>query len=129
MPEDREQLAYVLITPYSLLKSRTGGIIGRLLAYAPLRLVGAWMYAPSDEFVDAYCQSIADPDMDPSIRAGLVNYVNVYFRAKNKLGITNRTMLLLFKGKDAIRALKDEVVGSLASMPHGDTIRGRQGQD
>ena len=32
------QLAYALITPYSLLKSRTGGIIGRLLAHTRLRI-------------------------------------------------------------------------------------------
>ena len=49
------ELAYVLITPYSLMKSRTGGIIGRLLSLGRLELVGARMYAPSDEFVDRDC--------------------------------------------------------------------------
>ena len=47
-----EQLAYALITPYSLYKSRTGGIIGRLLAHARLELVAARMYVFSDEFLD-----------------------------------------------------------------------------
>ena len=33
-----EQLAYVIITPYSLHKSRTGGILSRLLARTGLEL-------------------------------------------------------------------------------------------
>ena len=52
----KSQLAYALITPYSLFKSRTGGIIGRLLAHAKLELVGARMFVFSDAFVDAYEQ-------------------------------------------------------------------------
>ena len=51
-----DQLAYALITPYSLFKSRTGGIIGRLLAHARLDLVAARMFVFSDEFIDAYRQ-------------------------------------------------------------------------
>ena len=33
-----DELAYVMITPYSLHKSRTGGIIGRLVSLAKLDL-------------------------------------------------------------------------------------------
>ena len=36
-----EQLAYVIITPYSLHKSRTGGILSRLLSRTGLELAGA----------------------------------------------------------------------------------------
>ena len=43
-----DELAYVMITPYSLHKSRTGGIIGRLVSLAKLDLVGIHVYAPSD---------------------------------------------------------------------------------
>lgn len=122
-----DELAYVLITPYSLLKSRTGGIIGRLLSLADLDLVGAWMYAPSDKFVDCYCQTIAEQqDIPPSIREGLLSYVNEYFRARNKLGIPNRTLMLLFSGQNAVRVLKDNVVGPLTN-PSGDTVRGTYG--
>ncbi len=35
------ELAYALITPYSLIKSRTGGIIGRMLSLTDLELIGA----------------------------------------------------------------------------------------
>ena len=36
-----EQLAYVIITPYSLNKSRTGGILSRLLSRTGLELAAA----------------------------------------------------------------------------------------
>ena len=124
----REELAYALITPYSLLKSRTGGIIGRLLSLGDLTLVGVRMYAPSDEMVDAYAAAIADePGIDPQIKQAIVRYLNDYFRPQNKLGIANRTMLLLFRGSNAVEALKEQVVGPIAKDPRGDTVRGTYG--
>jgi nucleoside diphosphate kinase len=41
------ELSYLLITPYSLRKSRTGGILSRTLSRSGLELVGARMFAPS----------------------------------------------------------------------------------
>ena len=46
-----QQLAYVIITPYSLYKSRTGGILTRLITRTGLDLVGIRMFAPSAELV------------------------------------------------------------------------------
>jgi len=46
-----QQLAYVIITPYSLHKSRTGGMLSRLITRTVLDLVGARMFAPSPELV------------------------------------------------------------------------------
>lgn len=45
---EEQELAYALVTPYSLHKSRTGGIIARLM-WADVRMVAARMYAPSGE--------------------------------------------------------------------------------
>ncbi len=42
-----EELSYVIVTPYSIRKSRTGGIIARLISRTGLDLVAARMYAPS----------------------------------------------------------------------------------
>ena len=123
-----DELSYALITPYSLLKSRTGGIIGRLMSMADLTLVGARMYAPSDEMVNAYARTIAEQeDLDPHLRDAFVSYLNDYFRPENKLGIVNRTMLLLFRGPNAVEVMKEEVVGPIRSEPRGDTIRGTYG--
>ncbi|MHC4714395.1 MAG: nucleoside-diphosphate kinase [Planctomycetota bacterium] len=119
-------LAYVLVTPYSLLKSRTGGIIGRLLFLTDLELVGARMYCPSDEFVDRYIETVRRQKPDKPFEDVLVNYVNDHFRPDNRLGISNRTMLLLFKGDEAVEKLK-RVVGSFTRQVQGDTLRGTYG--
>ncbi|HUW32194.1 MAG TPA: nucleoside-diphosphate kinase [Planctomycetota bacterium] len=124
----RDELAYALITPYSLLKSRTGGIIGRMLSLGDLELAGARMFAPSDEMIDAYTDTITrQQDMDPQIKQAFVRYLNDYFRPQNALGIANRTMLLLLRGPSAVEVLKEQVVGAITKDPRGDTIRGTYG--
>ncbi len=49
-----EELSYATITPYSMRKSRTGGIIARLISRTGLDLVAARMFAPSEELVRRY---------------------------------------------------------------------------
>jgi len=120
------ELAYALITPYSLLKSRTGNIISRLLL-ADLELVAARMYAPSDAFVDRYKELLASQDIDAPVQGALLDYCDAYLRPVNRLGISNRCMLLLFEGEDATRVLNDEVVGGIVREPRGDTVRGTYG--
>ncbi len=44
-----EQLSYVIVTPHSMRKSRTGGIVGRLISRTGLDLVGGRMFAPGAE--------------------------------------------------------------------------------
>ena len=68
------ELAYALITPHSIIKSRTGAIISRLLQ-ANLDVVGARMLAPSDEFVDAYMAQHpggTDPQQTQSVAVHLI---------------------------------------------------------
>jgi len=121
-----DELAYALITPYSLLKSRTGGIIGRLLFLTDLEFVGARMYQPSDELVDRYIETIRAQNIEKAVEDLFVNYVNDFFRRNNRLGISNRTLLLLFKGENAVVKLR-RVVGSVSRQVEGDTVRGTYG--
>ncbi len=121
------ELTYALITPYSLLKSKTGGIISRLLSLSDLELVGARMYTPSDEFVDKYCETIEEQDIKPLWKKALIEYVNDKLRKNNRLGISNRIMFLLFEGEDAINILHNNVIGSISEHLKGDTIRGTYG--
>jgi nucleoside diphosphate kinase len=122
-----DQLAYVLITPYSLYKSRTGGIIGRLLAHARLELVATRMFVFSDEFVDAYKKVICSPDIDPVIAEAWQRYIDENLRRNNPSGYLPRCMVMLFRGPNAVRHLKDEVIGAFTDEPVGDTIRGTFG--
>lgn len=121
-----KELTYALITPYSLLKSRTGGIISRLLLLSNLELVGARMYTLGDEFMDKYCETIEAQDIRPEWKKALLEYVNDKLRKDNKLKIPNRSMLLLFEGEDAVNVLHDNI-GHASDNLKGDTIRGTYG--
>jgi len=60
-----QPLAYAIVTPYSLHKSRTGGILSRLTTRTGLELAGLRMFAPSTELVNAYAETLVsatDPD-------------------------------------------------------------------
>jgi len=123
----KNELTYALITPYSIIKSRTGGIIGRLLRLSNLELVGARMYVFSDDFVDTYARDFRDRSDDPKLGQGWFDYIKENFSRGNRFGILPRCMLLLFRGEDARRHLKDDVIGSFTRTPVGDTLRGTYG--
>ena len=121
------ELTYALITPYSLSKSRTGSIIGRLLTLADLELVGARMLNPSDAFVDRYVRTIEEMDMQPDLKRAFVNYVNENLRPGSIRAGSNRTLLILLEGPNAVATLKKDAVGSADPDPTGETIRGAYG--
>ncbi|RPI62566.1 MAG: nucleoside-diphosphate kinase [Planctomycetaceae bacterium] len=122
-----EQLAYALITPYSLYKSRTGGIIGRLLAHAQLELVATRMYTFSDEFINEYQKIVCPAGTDPQIVEAWQRYLDESMRPSNPYGYVPRCMLMMFRGPNAVRHLKDEVIGGFTETFSGDTIRGTYG--
>lgn len=122
-----EALSYVLITPYTLLKSRTGGIIARLLSFSELEFVGARMYAPSDPFIERYVATLEAEQMSGRVRSALEAYIRGTFTRNNRFGISNRTILLLLRGEDAVRKLHERVVGEISPHVVGDTVRGTHG--
>src|SRR5437016_2821006 len=63
-----EELAYVIVTPYSMRKSRTGGIVGRLISRTGLDLVGGRMFAPGAELTKRYAETVVT-ETDPRHRA------------------------------------------------------------
>lgn len=125
MPED---LCFVVINPYPIRKSRTGGIIGRLLSRSSLELVAARMYAPSAGLVSDYLDAIPVPAGDPGrhVRALVKKYIAENYPPV-KEGHRRRVMFLLFKGRDACREL-NEVVGHITrSSLSGECIRDTYG--
>src|SRR5512136_185472 len=106
-----QQLAYVVITPYSLHKSRTGGIITRLITRTGLELVGARMFAPSPELVKKYSDETisANDPQDRRIQELLYNYIVQNFSPDPKSGRRRRVMMLLFQGEDAVRKTRSVV--------------------
>lgn len=119
-----KELAYVLINPYSVAKSRTGGIIARYLSRSGLELVGAAMYGPSESLARNYADLLRDnATIDPEYCDILADYVLRAYMPDRDTGKRNRALLLLFEGEDAIaKVLK--VTGPLRkNMEAGETIR------
>ena len=108
------ELTYVVITPYSLMKSRTGNIIARLMSFSGCDLVGVRMMRPSDEFVNEYMRRVKSLGIEPKIEKALVDYIDQNLRRENILGQTNRCLFLLFEGENAVERVYD-VVGKLTT--------------
>ncbi len=120
-----QQLAYVVITPYSLYKSRTGGILTRLITRTGLDLVGIRMFAPSLELVKEYAETIvsAHDTQDRQIQDLLKQYVLENLSPDPKTDRRRRVMMLLFRGDEAVRKVRS-VVGNLSpDRRGGETIR------
>jgi nucleoside diphosphate kinase len=120
-----QQLAYVILTPYSLYKSRNGGILSRLISRTGLDLAAMRMFAPSPELVKEYAETIvsAQDPQDRKIQELLRDYVLEKFSPDPKTGRRRRVMMLVFRGDDAVRKVRS-VVGNLSpDRRGGETIR------
>ena len=120
-----KQLAYVIVTPYSLYKSRTGGILSRLITRTGLEPAAMRMFAPGVELAKEYSESVVsarDPQ-ERKIQELLREYVLHNFSPDPKTGRHRRVMVMLFRGEDAVRKVR-AVVGNLSpNRRSGETIR------
>ncbi len=119
-----EELSYAIITPYSMRKSRSGGIVGRLISRTGLDLVGGHMFAPSPELAKRYAETIV-AETDPRHRATqelIRDYVlkNV---TGNVQGQWPRVLLLVFRGPDAVEKMHRTVGHIVHERTSGETIR------
>lgn len=122
-----EELSYVLVTPYSIRKSRTGGIIARLISRTGLDLVAARMYAPSVDLAQQYAAGIPT-DPDPTHRATqelIKKYVLGHVAPSG--GSRPRVLLLVFKGEDAVSKIRATVGHIVNERTSGETIRDTYG--
>src|SRR5579871_2646915 len=124
-----QQLAYVIITPYSLHKSRTGGILSRLITRTGLELVAARMFAPSEELVKKYSEKIvsANDPQDRRIQELIFDYILTNLMPDPKTGRKRRLMMLLLKGEDAVRKTRSVIGNISAERRGGETIRDTYG--
>ena len=120
-----QQLAYVIITPYTLSKSRTGGILARLITRTGLELVAARMFAPSPALVQKYSEVIVstnDPQ-DRRIQELIRDYILRNLAPDPKTGRRRRVMMLLFQGGDAVRKVRSVIGNINMERRSGETIR------
>lgn len=118
-----KELAFVLINPYTVAKSRTGGVIARYISRTGLDFVAARMFAPNAELARAYAQLIRnDFEVDPIVRPLLADYVEREYGPDPATGRRRRVMMLLFEGENAIQAVKD-VTGPIRPTNSGESVR------
>ncbi|HXR46196.1 MAG TPA: nucleoside-diphosphate kinase [Candidatus Limnocylindrales bacterium] len=120
-----QQLAYVIVTPYSLYKSRTGGILSRLISRTGLDLTAMRMFAPGPELAKEYAATIvsAQDPQDRKIQELLREYVLQNLSPDPKTGRRRRVLMMLFQGDEAVRKVRS-VVGNLSpDRRGGETIR------
>ena len=118
-----EELSYVLVTPHSIRKSRTGAILSRLISRTARDLVAARMFCPSKELVDAYAATL--------VSEGTATQVEVQERLRRYVlenlspsaDLRPRVLMLVFKGEDAVSKIRAAVGHILHDDPAGQTIR------
>jgi len=101
----QKTLSYLLVTPYTIAKSRTGGVIARLLSRVDLELVGAQMFAPTAEFAAAYAETVLSTYEGDSVKGAktLQKYILNAFSPSG--GRRHRVLLLLFRGENPCEKL------------------------
>jgi nucleoside diphosphate kinase len=123
-----KELGFVMITPYSLRKSRTGGIIGRFSRIEGLEFVAARMFGPGRELVNRFADQLRTmQDVAPDRRDLLADYVLSAFGPEAGSGRPHRAMILLFEGEDAIRKIYEAAGPINDTRESADTVRGTYG--
>ncbi len=126
-----EEMSYVLITPYTIVKSRTGGVISRLLSRATLELVAGQIFAPSRELAHRYAESIRDREVETEERRFTTNLISDYIdnTFSPSEGRRHRVMMLLFRGESACSKLNDIVGAIHPDRKSLDTLTGETIRD
>src|SRR5205809_7315894 len=124
-----QELSYGIVTPYSMRKSRTGGIVARLISRTGLDVVAGRMFAPSAELVKRYSETIVT-ETEPRHRARqelIRDYVRRNFTGKVS-GQKPRVLFLVFRGDEAV-AKVHRVVGDIVNeRRRGETVRDTFGE-
>ncbi|MFO7821787.1 MAG: nucleoside-diphosphate kinase [Lentisphaeria bacterium] len=123
-----QELAYAIITPYTIRKSRTGAVLSRLFGCISSQLVASQMIALDREMSERYADSVmpgAGP-ADEKLRAAIRYYIRKSM-APSPTGRRHRALMLVFYGENAQDEISS-VVGSLTiSADSGETIRNTYG--
>jgi nucleoside diphosphate kinase len=124
-----DQLAYALVTPHSIRKSRTGPIISRLLSRSGLDLVRARMFAPSAALAQAYSECALQDDPNPRHRATqeLIRQYIVRELGPDAEGNRCRALMLVFRGPDAVSRVMNTVGHIVHERTSAETIRDTYG--
>ena len=97
-----KNLSYVIVTPYTIAKSRTGGVLSRLLSRTDLELVGAQIFTPDNSLVKEYAESLRIRAPQNQVML-IADYVEHNMAPSG--GRPHRSLLLLFRGDNPTEQL------------------------
>jgi len=123
-----KELAFVLINPYTIAKSRTGGVIARFIGRTNLELAGARMFGPSKELATAYADMVRGADSANAHTCGLIaDYITEHYIPDPATGRPHRVMMLLFEGENAVEQIWRVTGSATLREDCGETIRDTYG--
>lgn len=123
-----EELSYVLITPYSIRKSRTGGIVSRLLSRSGLELVAGRMFAPGPDLVAEFAAAtVTETDERHRRTQELIRDYILKKLSPDAEGRRQRVLLLVLRGEDAVLRTRTVVGHIVNERTSGETIRDTYG--
>jgi nucleoside diphosphate kinase len=122
------ELSFALINPYTISKSRTGGVIGRFMSRTGLDLVAARMFGPSPELAERYASLIRDnQEGDAEERSLLADYVLRNYAPDARTGQRRRVLMLVFEGEEAVEKISRAAGHVRYSLESAETVRGTYG--
>ena len=104
-----QTLSYVLVTPYTVAKSRTGGVLARLISQTDLELAACQMIAADEALTREYADNLRKQNPTNDITL-LADYVEQNLGPSG--GRRSRSLLLLFRGENPCGKLAS-VIGRL----------------
>ena len=122
------ELAFALINPYTIAKSRTGGVMARFIGRTDLHFVGARMFGPSAALAREYSELVRHADPANWDTNGLIaDYIARSYAPDPKTGRSRRVLLLLFEGEDAVGKIWRVTGHVKMQWGSGETIRDTYG--
>ena len=121
------ELSYVILTPYSIRKSRTGGILSRILSRSGLELAAARMFAPSRELVEEFAAALIPQGAKRHQTQELLRQYIVKNFPPDAESVRQRVLLLVLKGENAVLQTRAVTGHIVQERPRGETIRDTYG--
>ncbi len=121
------ELSYVIITPYSIRKSRTGGILSRILSRSGLELAAARMFAPSHELVAEFAAALIPEGTKRHQAQELLREYILRNFAPDTERVRQRVLLLVLRGENAVLQTRAVTGHIVQERPRGETIRDTYG--
>lgn len=122
------QLACVLVTPYSVAKGRTGGILTRILTTSGCELMASRMFFPGRDLVETYAALLPTESDGDHLVPGLIrDYVFREFSPHPDGGVPKGVLLWLFRGEKAIERVHTAVT-HMVQNSFGDCIKDSAGR-